>query len=353
MAFRIRYAYPPGFSLGYSIERLIDGLYYDFADSTFKATATTPVNALSVLAGNYVGLYRDTVTSTPQAQFTNGEYSVNIHNMASANAIVGLLGMTMYNGDSAPVFSAGGAVAGGDPWATPLPGAYPTGTAGAILARNLDVAVSSRSTFAGGIVAGVASPVNVGTILDKTGYTLTSSEHTSISADVASGLTYQGYTNVRASRLDSLDAAVSSRLAGLAYVTPPTAAQIASGVWEEPRTSHTTLSTFGSMLDAAITSRSTYAGGPVASVTAPVTVGTISDKTGFSLAASGLDAISVETGVNARQALSPILAAAAGTLVGAGTGTIVVKGGNVAATRITATTDNVGNRTTVSLTLPT
>jgi len=316
-------------------------------------STTTQVNPLTVLTGNYSGLYRDNIASTPQAQFTNGEYSVYLHNMASANAIVGLLGMSMYNGDSAPVVSGVSGVSGGDPWATPLPGAYPAGTAGAIVARNLDAAVSSRSTFAGGIVAGVSSPVTIGTNLDKTGYALAGSEHTSISADVASGLTYQGYTNARASRLDSLDAAVSSRLASIAYLTPPTAAQIASGVWEEAKAVHTTLGTFGSMIDAAVSSRSTFAGGAVASVTAPVTVGTLSDKSGYSLSAAGLDAISVETGVNARQALSPILAAAAGTLVGAGTGTIVVKGGNVTATRITATTDNVGNRTAVSLTLPT
>jgi hypothetical protein len=70
------------------------------------------------------------------------------------------------------------------------------------------------------------------------------------------------------------------------------------------------------------------------------------------LSPAGLEAIQVENGVNARQALSPILAASAGVLVGAGTGTIVVKGGNVATTRITATTDNAGNRTAVTLTLP-
>ena len=42
---------------------------------------------------------------------------------------------------------------------------------------------------------------------------------------------------------------------------------------------------------------------------------TIADKTGFSLAPGGLDAIPVESGVNARQALSPILAASAGVLL--------------------------------------
>lgn len=70
------------------------------------------------------------------------------------------------------------------------------------------------------------------------------------------------------------------------------------------------------------------------------------------LAAAGLDAVAVESGVNARQALSPILAAAAGVLSGAGTGTIVVKGGNVATTRITSTSDVLGNRLTSTLNLP-
>jgi hypothetical protein len=93
--------------------------------------------------------------------------------------------------------------------------------------------------------------------------------------------------------------------------------------------------------------------GAVGSVTAGVTVATNNDKTGYRLAAAGLDAIVVETGVNARQALSPILAASAGVLLGAGTGTIVLKGGNVAVTRISATVDNTGNRTAVTLSLPT
>lgn len=41
-------------------------------------------------------------------------------------------------------------------------------------------------------------------------------------------------------------------------------------------------------LDAAVSSRSVYAGGPVASVTSPVTVGTNNDKAGYALAAGTL-----------------------------------------------------------------
>ena len=78
------------------------------------------------------------------------------------------------------------------------------------------------------------------------------------------------------------------------------------------------------------------------------------DKAGYKLGPAGFDAIPVEAGVNARQALSPILAASAGVLAGSGTGTITIKGGgaNNATSRITATTDGTGDRTSVTLNLP-
>jgi len=236
MALRIRYQYPTGSLLGYSVERLGDGTFFDFNDSTFKASPTTLVAALPEDTGSFAGRYKITLASTPASQFTDGDYAVTIHNTAALNAVVGELAVVMHAGSDATVIPGPS-----DPWATQLPATYPAGTAGAILGGNLDAKVSTRST---------------------------------------------------------------------------------------------------------------YAGGPVASVTAPVTVGANNDKTGYALSPAGLDAIQVEAGVNARQALSPILAASAGVLLGAGTGTIVIKGGNVAVTRITATTDNAGNRTAVVLSLP-
>lgn len=76
-------------------------------------------------------------------------------------------------------------------------------------------------------------------------------------------------------------------------------------------------------------------------------------QTGVELTASGLDAVVVETGINFRQAQSMILAGAAGKVSGAGTGTIVIKGANNDTTRITATTDALGNRSALTLSLPT
>jgi hypothetical protein len=146
----------------------------------------------------------------------------------------------------------------GDPWSTSLPGAYGAGTAGFLVGTNLDAAVSTRSTYAGGDTSGTT------TLLSR-------------------------LTSGRATNLDNLDAAVSTR--------------------------------------------STYAGGAVA------------------LSSSGLDAVMIEIGLNARQALSIMAAESAGTVTGMDTGSPVFKGAGVATTRITATAAS-GNRTLVTLSPP-
>lgn len=266
MALRVRFQYLPGYTLGYSIERLVDGKLYDFADSTFKtgpgATAVAPLTEAT-----YPGRYIATLAATAADQFSDGQYAIGIHDANQMDRLIAFLGAEMYNGDDSPVVAPGG---GPDPWAIPLPGAYPAGTAGHILGSNLDAPISTRSTFAGGPVARVVEPVTVGTNNDKTGYAITQ--------------------------------AFPANFAALAI---------------------------------------TANGG--------VTVG---DRSGFSLAASGLDAISVEPGINVRQALAPILAATAGTISGVGTGTISIRGGNATTTRITATIDPAGNRASVVLALP-
>ena len=76
------------------------------------------------------------------------------------------------------------------------------------------------------------------------------------------------------------------------------------------------------------------------------------DKTGYSLSSAGLDSVVVEAGMNARQALSIIAAPVAGVVSGNDTTTTTIKGAGVATTRIVATTDGSGNRSAVTLTLP-
>ena len=240
MALRIRYQHSTGASLGFSIERLSDGAFFDFVDSRFRANPATPISTIPEDSGIFLGRYKVTLTPTPTDQFIDGDYVVTLHDRNASNLVIAQLGGTMHGGDDATIFPASPILAV-DPWSVALPGIYANGTAGSILGHNLDTTVSSRSNFAGGVVAGV---------------------------------------------------------------------------------------------------------------TAPVTVGQNNDKSGYALSPAGLDSIVVESGINVRQALSPMLAAVAGSLAGAGTGSILIKAAGNATTRITATTDNAGNRSSINLNLP-
>lgn len=219
---------------------------------------------------------------------------------------------------------------------------------------NLDAAVSSRSTYAGGAVASVTAAVAVGSIATDaiSAASVSAAAVTKIQAGLS---TYAGgdtagtttlltrLTSGRATNLDNLDAAVSTRLATSGYTAPPTAADIVTAAWTD-LLSGSDFATAGSIgkllkddvdaaissrsayaggdtagtttllgrltsgratgldnLDAAISTRSTFAGGAVASVTAGVTVTTVNDKAGYSLGATGLDAIptTAPTGVAA------------------------------------------------------
>lgn len=147
-------------------------------------------------------------------------------------------------------------------------------------------------------------------------------------------------------------------------------------IWDALTSALTTVGSIGKLLvtniDAAISSRSTYAGGAVASVTAAVTVGTNNDKTGYALtsaydpaktaaqpsdvptAAANATALldstdAIETGWTPRKALRIILAALGGKLSGAATTTVTVRNATDTTDRITATVDASGNRTAVTL----
>jgi len=216
MAMRIRFQYQPGNALGYSIERLADGLLYDFASTgptagTFVAAPATPIANLPADSANFYGRYKVTLTATPAAQFVNGDYSVTIHNTTAGNAVVAQLGVVMNNGDDATVIPSSSGV---DPLSQSVPGAYAVGTAGYVLGMNVDAKVSSR----------LAS-----------------------SAYVAPPSDYQQRTQP----VILPSAAPSWFTASI----PPTVAQIVAGVWDEPRVGHVMAGSFGSNLDVAVSSR--------------------------------------------------------------------------------------------------
>jgi hypothetical protein len=139
------------------------------------------------------------------------------------------------------------------------------------------------------------------------------------------------------------DAEVQSECAdALTAYDPPTNAEMeARTLVAADYATATALATVDTVVDAILDDTGT-AGVMVAS----------GSKAGYSLAAAGLDSIVVETGLNARQALAVNAAALAGVLSGAATTTVTVKGAGVATTRITATVDADGNRSVVTLALP-
>jgi hypothetical protein len=209
-------------------------------------------------------------------------------------------------------------------------GAGAAGVITATLAPNLDAAVSTRSTYAGTDTAGT----------------------TTLLARLTAG---------RATNLDNLDAAVSTR-----------STLAAAGVWDLATAGHTTSGTFGAAMNAAgsagdpwaTTLPGAYGAGTAgnlvgnrldAAVSSRLAASALSvDGSGrVTLAPAGLDAVAVEAGVNARQALSVIASATAGVLSGAATTSIAIAAANNPATgRIAATVDGSGNRTSVVLSLP-
>lgn len=82
-----------------------------------------------------------------------------------------------------------------------------------------------------------------------------------------------------------------------------------------------------------------------------LSAGPVALASGVIVAAAGLDGVTIEFGLNARQALCIIAAANAGTSSGSAAGSPVYTGAGVATTRITATASN-GDRSAVTLHVP-
>ena len=231
--------------------------------------------------------------------------------------------------------------AAGDPWSTAIPGAYGAGTAGKILGDNLNATVSSRSSHSAADVwaavtrtlTAASDSSGITTLLSRIVGTLATGTHQPQSGDAYAriGAAGAGLTALGDTRIANLDAAVSTR--------------------------------------------STYAGGAVASVTAPVTVGTNSDKTGYALTAAydlaktasqAGDAMALTSGERttltavvwayviegthtAVQYMRLMASALLAKLSGAATATNTFRDVDDTKNRITATVDADGNRSAVTL----
>lgn len=116
MALRVAVQYLPGSTLGYSIKRLSDGYYYNFTTGAFVASQPSTsdlIATLPALAAPYSGRYEATLTPTPQAQFSDGFYSVTVHDTAASNNVVMVLQDEMASGDDLVASGSGGGSGGG------------------------------------------------------------------------------------------------------------------------------------------------------------------------------------------------------------------------------------------------
>lgn len=164
-------------------------------------------------------------------------------------------------------------------------------------------------------------------VSDKSGYSLSASEHAAIVNDVSTGLESKGYTSTRASYLD---ASVSSRLAASSYV-PPDNSSIAAIKLK--------------------TDNLSFSGGNVNARAAVV-----ADKSGYSLASSEHTSIAqavwsfvVEAGYSALKLVRLFAAVLLGKCSGGGTGTVRFRDVNDTRDRVVASVDQSNNRTSVTL----
>lgn len=102
MALRIRFQYPTANTIGYSIEQLSSGYFYDSSLMVFvprsKTNAANMIATLSEDVAPFVGRYFTTLYATPNFVFIDGDYVVTIHDMKD-NSVIAELSCTMRNGD--------------------------------------------------------------------------------------------------------------------------------------------------------------------------------------------------------------------------------------------------------------
>lgn len=190
---------------------------------------------------------------------------------------------------------------------------------------NLDVAVSTRSTYAGGDTSGVTtllSRISAAITItggkvdvnDKTGFSLSSAGIQAIWDALTSTLSTAN--SIGKLLVDNINATISSRLASASYTAPPTAVQNR----QEMDSNSTKLAN----LDATVSSRST-------------------------LTAANVWAYIIEGSLTAQNVMRLIFASVVNKLSGAATTTVKIRDLADTKDRITATVDADGNRTAVTV----
>ena len=132
-----------------------------------------------------------------------------------------------------------------------------------------------------------------------------------------------------------------------------TPSAIADAVWDEPLAGHATAGSAGKALSDVEAKVITIKAKTDLLAFAGTDVKATLDAETVDLSASGVDLVTIEPGLNLRQAMTLCTAAAAGEIAGSETDTVVIQGAGTNTTRISALVDGAGNRVIVTLTLPT
>lgn len=164
-----------------------------------------------------------------------------------------------------------------------------TNVTGMPLPTSTYTAPPATATIAAAILA---TPANL-LVTDASGrVTLTPAEHTLISGtDAPAALTAQGYTSARATKIDQLDAAVSTRLATAGYTAPPSASVIATSVLTDSTAGDEAV--VGSLGHLVTTAPSWYAAPPTSGANATATAAAILATPANLLATNALGAVSL------------------------------------------------------------
>lgn len=202
------------------------------------------------------------------------------------------------------------------------------GSIGKRLADDIDAAISSRSTYAGGDTSGTTTLLSrIGSALtitsgkvdvnDKTGFSLSSAGVQAIWDAATSALTTAG--SIGKLLVDNINATISSRLASASYTAPD----------------NSTISAIAGYVDTEVGALQTAV---AALPTANANADALLDR-----------AAGIETNRTLRQGLRLMLAAVLGKASGLATTSVIFRDTNDTKDRITATVDASGNRTAVTL----
>lgn len=225
-----------------------------------------------------------------------------------------------------------------------------TGSSAYVKVDLVDIGGSANTGTAGyvGIDWGqIANKTTTNALTNTTVGTVTTVTNQLTAAQIATGVwqdTTSGDFTVSSSIGKSLYTGVAPGASAGLFIAGTNAATVVT-------TSFTT--TFTGNLTGSVASVTGAVGSVTGNVGGNVTGSVGSVVAGVDLAAAGMDAVVVETGINARQSLSLIAAACVGEAAGFPASPVTYDAAdNAGTTRISAVNDGLGNRSSVTLTPP-